>query len=196
VVRIYSGAYLQWCGFTVVRIYSGADLQRCGLAGTPWNVAVTLFSKKTLKTPPTFLSPQLNWARIGPMIMEEGHKWSFPTLWDNSTILRSGLREGNFTKLPSFFKERHFYPRARRALMAGFTFYFVVLVLVLVVRPFNRPHVTILCTTYTPKSGLRLIASLTSLQPIKFDIFYSSSISGGRSHYLPALSQFLRFIKM
>jgi hypothetical protein len=29
-VRIYSGADLQWCGFTVVRIYSGADLQWCG----------------------------------------------------------------------------------------------------------------------------------------------------------------------
>jgi hypothetical protein len=35
VVRIYSGADLQRCGFTVVRIYSGADLQWCGLAGTP-----------------------------------------------------------------------------------------------------------------------------------------------------------------
>jgi hypothetical protein len=35
VVRIYSGADLQWCGFTAVRIYSGADLQWCGLAGTP-----------------------------------------------------------------------------------------------------------------------------------------------------------------
>jgi hypothetical protein len=34
-VRIYSGADLQWCGFTAVRIYSGADLQWCGLAGTP-----------------------------------------------------------------------------------------------------------------------------------------------------------------
>jgi hypothetical protein len=35
VVRIYSGADLQWCGFTAVRIYSGADLQWCGLAWTP-----------------------------------------------------------------------------------------------------------------------------------------------------------------
>jgi hypothetical protein len=33
-VRIYSGADLQWCVFTVVRIYRGADLQWCGLAWT------------------------------------------------------------------------------------------------------------------------------------------------------------------
>jgi hypothetical protein len=38
-VRIYSGADLQWCGFTAVRIYSGADLQWCGLAGTPSNIS-------------------------------------------------------------------------------------------------------------------------------------------------------------
>jgi hypothetical protein len=39
-VRIYSGADLQWCGFTAVRIYSGADLQWCGLA---WTSNLVLF---------------------------------------------------------------------------------------------------------------------------------------------------------
>jgi hypothetical protein len=35
VVRIYSGADLQWCGFTVLLIYNSAELQWCEIAWTP-----------------------------------------------------------------------------------------------------------------------------------------------------------------